>query len=210
MTNIGDIYAFGYGISVISTDLLTEYLKENKCKAKKLLTYLDKNKDFFHQMIKDGRILPFYQIPMYNYQIFVSINELETNIPKDYKKIFQYDNFFIEVGQLNKICFTNLDYLEHHLGKIKQNITEDFKTIPSGSESIPVKCNYAIGFELPKGKYEFDIIGLKRQEETKNESKNLAYMFTFRKNDNAINENFEKGDNEKSTFDIGRYEKNYR
>nr|WP_199000941.1 hypothetical protein [Flavobacterium sp. ASV13] len=39
MTNIGEFSGDGYGMSIILTDLFTEYLKEKKCRAKKLLSY---------------------------------------------------------------------------------------------------------------------------------------------------------------------------
>jgi hypothetical protein len=39
------------------------------------------------------------------------------------------------------------------------------------------------------------------------ESKNYGYLFEFIKDENAINDNFNKCDNDKYTFDIMQYNK---
>lgn len=47
-----------------------------------------------------------------------------------------------------------------------------------------------------------DIVGLRHNHEMQIESKNLAYLFRFTHDENAINDNFEKADNDRFTFDI--------
>jgi hypothetical protein len=202
MKNIGEFSANGYGMAIISTDLFTRYLMEEKCRAKKLLSYFDKNKEFFFDSIKEGRFLPFYKIASFQYTIFISINEPNCEIPADYNEIFRYNNFYLEVGDLNKVCLASFDYLEYQLENIKQNITDEENIIPTGPESILEKYYPAKGFEIKQGIYEFDLIGLQRKEKLERESKNYAYAFYFRKNNNAKNDNFVKADNDKFTFDI--------
>ncbi len=207
MKNIGEFSADGYGMSIISTDLLTEYLKNKKCRAKKLLSYFNKNKELFFDSIKDGKILPFYQIPSFEYSIFISINDQDYEISTDYNEVFTYKNFYLEVGKLGRVCIASFDYLEYQLENIKQNITDKEDVIPSGPESILEKYFPAKGFEIEKGIYEFDLIGLERKEKLERESKNFAYAFVFRKNENAKNDNFKKADNDKFSFDITSYKK---
>ncbi len=207
MKNIGEFSADGYGMSIISTDLLTEYLKNKKCRAKKLISYFNKNKELFFDSIKDGKILPFYQIPSFEYSIFISINDQDYEISTDYNEVFTYKNFYLEVGKLGRVCIASFDYLEYQLENIKQNITDKEDVIPSGPESILEKYFPAKGFEIEKGIYEFDLIGLERKEKLERESKNFAYAFVFRKNENAKNDNFKKADNDKFSFDITSYKK---
>lgn len=202
MIKLGEFSADGYGMAIISTDLFTEYLKEKKCRAKKLLSYFDNNKDLFFDSVKNGRFLPFYKISAFEYQIFLSVNEENPELPDDYEQVYRYNNFFIEAGGLEKICLASFDYIEYHSDNIKSNITDKENEIPSGPDDILEKYYPARGFNLEKGIYEFDLIGLKRKKELDRESKNFAFAFLFRKNNKAINNNFEKADNCKYNFDI--------
>ena len=202
MTNIGEFSADGYGMSIISTELFTKYLKDKKCRAKKLLTYFDKNKELFFDIIKDGKFLPFYKISSFEYSIFVSVDKPEFEIPTDYNEIFRYKDFYLEVGELGRVCLASFDYVEYRFENIKQNITDRENIIPSGPEEILEKYYPAKGFNIEQGIYEFDLIGLERKVKLERESKNFAYAFVFRKNEKAKNDNFEKADNDKHKFDI--------
>ena len=66
---LNSIYAFGYGLFIYSPGTFNEWVKEKKCRAKKMLSYLDKHKDMFLEMIAKGIALPIYQIPTYQYSI---------------------------------------------------------------------------------------------------------------------------------------------
>ncbi|MDN3691784.1 hypothetical protein QWZ06_05720 [Chryseobacterium tructae] len=207
MKNIGEFSADGYGLAIISTDLFTEYLKEKKCRGKKLLSYFDQHKDLFLTSIKDGRFLPFYQISVFEYTIFTSVDEKSIEFPQEYDEVFRYNNFFLEVGDLERICFASFNYLEYRLENIKQNITDKEDQIPTGADGHLESYFPAKGFDLPKGIYEFDLIGLERKEKWERESENYAYAFVFRRNGKAENHNFEKADNDSHCFDIVGYKK---
>ncbi|SEW24223.1 hypothetical protein [Chitinophaga arvensicola] len=206
MKNIGELSADGYGFAIISTDVLTQYLSDKKVKAKKLISYLDKNKPIFYQMIKDGKMAPFYRISAFEYAIFTTLNEDNSPLPAGYKEIFRYPGFYLEVGDLGRICFASFDYLEYQLADIKANITDKMDEIPSGAAGTLEKYYPAIGMDLPRGTYLFDLVGLKREQELERESKNYAYQLCFREVANAHNDNFEKCDNDKYSFDIDGYE----
>ncbi|REC63435.1 hypothetical protein DRF65_04880 [Chryseobacterium pennae] len=205
MENIGEFSADGYGMAIISTDLFTEYLKEKKCRGKKLLSYFDKHKELFLSSIKEGRFLPFYQISVFEYTIFISVDEESVELPQGYDEVFRYNNFFLEVGDLGRICFASFDYLEYRLENIKQNITDKEDQIPTGADGHIESYFPAKGFDLSKGIYEFDLVGLERTEKLERESKNYAYVFIFRSNEKADNHNFEKADNDTHSFDIPGY-----
>lgn len=205
MIPIGEFSTDGYGMAILSTDLFTDYLKQKKANPKKLLSYFDKHKDLFFSSIKDGRFLPFYRISSIEYALFVSVNEKNPVLPEGYNEVFRYPGFYLEVGDLNRICFASFDYLEYHLENIKQHITDKEDQIPSGPESILEKYYQARGFSLQRGIYEFDLVGLERREKLDRESKNYGYAFIFRENSNAENNNFEKADNDKYKFEIQNY-----
>ena len=48
---------------------------------------------------------------------------------------------------------------------------------------------------------------MERKVKLERQSKNYAYAFVFRKNNNAKNDNYEKADNDKYKFDIISYGK---
>ncbi|MEN7547195.1 hypothetical protein AAG747_04705 [Rapidithrix thailandica] len=206
MKNIGDLSADGYGIMIFSPYIFNEYLKLKKCRAKKFLSYFDKNKEFFYQTIKDGKILPLYQLASFEYDLFVSMDEEKEDIPKEYLKVYEYKGFFIEVGIDEKLCFANFDFMEYEGESIKKGITKKSELIPTGAEEILENYNSALELEIEKGKYALDIIGLKRKNKLERESKNFAYLFRFTKKTIA-NENFIKADNDTCTFDIIQNEK---
>ena len=207
MKNIGELSADGYGMAVFATDVFNSYMKEKKCRAKKYLSYFDKNKEFFYQTIKDGIFLPIYRLCSFQYEIFVSVNEGDIlHIPEGYRQVFRYNGFYAETGKQNKLCFASFSFVEYSGELIKQNIADKSNQIPTGPEEILENYNSAIGFDLPEGKYRFDLVGLKRINPLQRESKNYAYLFIFHQDNNAVNDNFNKGDDEVFIFDI--YEQN--
>ena len=69
---LNSIYAFGYGLFIYSPSTFNEWMQEKKCRAKKMLSYFDKHKDMFLEMITKGIALPIYQIPTYQYSIYIT------------------------------------------------------------------------------------------------------------------------------------------
>jgi hypothetical protein len=212
MKSIGKLAAFEYGIMVFSPGLFNEYIKQNKIKAKKYISYFNKNKEFFYKIIKDGIIAPFYLIPYFEYNIFVKINEKNNDMPKGYRKVFEYDDFYIEIDESEKLCFASFYFMETGIELIKQNIMEQSELVPTGPKDIIEQRNYVMGVEMETGKYNFNLIGLERinkneEHDDKNNFKNYGYLFEFIKNENAINDNFNKCDNDKYEFSIIKHKK---
>ena len=201
MKKLGELEAYGYGIMVFSPEKLNQFMKDRKCRAKKYLTYLDKNKEVFFDLIKAGILLPFYRICKFEYEIFVSVNETEISMPSGYEQVYCYTDFFVKVGN-GKLCFANFEFLDNHKEMIDNEQTDYGEEIPTGLEEIMEWYNYAFGLDLESGECQFDLYGLKRIEPLERESKNFGFLFTFRKAENAVNDNFNKCDDDKYTFDI--------
>ncbi|MGI5172417.1 hypothetical protein H0R92_02265 [Treponema sp. OMZ 840] len=199
MNYIGELTTDGYGMAIIPTDLLSEYLTLKKCKAKKLLSYLQKNFDLFQELVEKAKLIPFYRINAFEYHIFASINE-EAVIPEGFKEVCRFEKLYLEVGELNKICFSCFDDLNYDFENIKKHITERTEYIKTGPEEIIEPYNYRLCFDIPTGRYEFDLIGLEKIKKTERESKNYGYAFIFKKNENAVNDNLTKCDNEEDTY----------
>lgn len=200
MINIGELSAGGYGIILFATDLFNEYVKTKKWRAKKYLSFFDKNKEYFHQIIKDGIIFPIYRISDFQYEIFVKIDENDKSLPDGYKEVYRYNDLYMEVGSNNKLCFAELEYLEFNIDMVKNNIVEKSSIIPTGPESIMETYHQSIGLDIEQGKYNFNLIGLKKVKQTECESKSYGFLFEFYRRENVANDNFIKGDNEENIY----------
>lgn len=210
MVQLNEVNAFGYGFFLYSPDVLTEFLKAEKCRARKLCTYFDKNKDVFYKAIESGVILPVYKICAFKYAIFVSINEGNIPAPDGWEEVFKYDDFFIRVGNSNKLCWASFDYHEDHMEPIEKRPTASCKIRQHGFPGVMLPSYDAVDADIPQGNYKFDLIGYKRikpldESIQKNANKNYAYGYHFRSTESTQNENFYKADNEKSEFDIHHY-----
>lgn len=199
MQYLGELTTDGYGMMIVPTDLLTEYLAAKKCRAKKLISYLQKHFDMFLELIEKGKLIPFYRINCFEYHIFVSVNK-NAVIPDGFREICRFEKFYLEVGEQNKICFCSFDDLEYDFENIKKNITEHTKHIPTGADGLIEPYHSRLGFEIPKGKYEFDLIGLEKIKKTDRESKNYGYAFIFKHNEKMVNDNLIKCDNSEDPY----------
>lgn len=212
MIQLNEIHPWGYGMFLYSPDMLTDFLKAEKCSAKKLLTYFDKNKNVFFKSIENGIALPFYHLSIDHYPIFVFINEDCETIPQGWEQVYRYDDFFIQVGNSNKLCFASFDYFQYHKSLIDKQQTAYSEEMLSGPDEILITSHYAVDFDILKGSYSFDLIGYKRsvlldKSELENHGRHYAFGVAFKSTDKKENANLEKGDNEKHIFDIEQYGK---
>ena len=72
---LGELSADGYGFALLDVHDLSEFLKERKCRAKKLLSYWDAHKQLFYDAVKGAKALPFYPLTVCSYEIFVCMDE---------------------------------------------------------------------------------------------------------------------------------------
>ena len=59
---LGELSADGYGFALLDVRDLSEFLKEQKCRAKKLLSYWDAHKQLFYDAIKSAKFCPFIRL----------------------------------------------------------------------------------------------------------------------------------------------------
>lgn len=164
----------------------------------------------FFDSIKTGVALSFYQLSIYYYPIFVFVNEACETMSPDWEQVYRYDDFFIQMGNSNQLCFAAFDYFQYHKDLIDKHQISYSKAIPSGPDEILTTTHYAVGFDIPKGDYTFDLIGYKRsvlldESKLENYGRNYAYGVVFKSTDKKENTNFDKCDNETHIFDIKQY-----
>lgn len=66
---MGELSADGYGFALLDVRDLSEFLKERKCRVKKLLSYWDAHKQLFYDAVKGAKALPFYPLTVRSYEI---------------------------------------------------------------------------------------------------------------------------------------------
>jgi hypothetical protein len=210
MIQLNEISPKGYGMFLYSPDILAEFLKAEKCRAKKLATYFNKNKNIFYKAIENGIAMPIYEISTYKYAIFVSINEAEKTVPDGWAQVYEYEDFFIQVGNSNKLCWASFILFECSKESIDKRPTSVTQIVPHGYPSVMLPVHQAVDVDIPAGYYNYNLVAYKRIEpldESKQENagKNFAYGFHFKSTNTMQNENLIKGDNEKVIYDIEQY-----
>ena len=59
---LGELSTDGYGFALLDVRDLSEFLKERKCRAKKLLSYWDAHKQLFYDAVKGAKFRPFIRL----------------------------------------------------------------------------------------------------------------------------------------------------
>jgi hypothetical protein len=164
-----------YGIYLLSIDKLTNFLKENKVKTKKILEFFQKNHELYLKSLEEGVWLPILPIDSIEYIIKVDKDESFDN---NWDKVFNIDGFNLEIGNDNSfwvgstgnlLTFEINDYLD------------DSKKYNS-YETLDGEVLYdSFKFKLESGKYLVDIIGYKRKNFLEYPEANYGYSFDFKK-----------------------------
>ena len=101
----------GYGFALLEPHDLSEFLKERKCRAKKLLSYRDAHKQLFYDAVKGAKALPFYPLKVRSYEIFVCTDE-EFAPPSGYEVIFMRDRLYFAL-QSGPAILSSFDALQY-------------------------------------------------------------------------------------------------
>lgn len=187
----------GYGFALLDVRDLSEFLKERKCRAKKLLSYQDAHKQLFYDAIKGAKALPFYPLTVRSYEIFVCTDE-EFVPPVGYEVAFKRDRLYF-APQSGSAILANFDALQYRAGKLKSGELELGYECQSGAAGKIRKFNSTLKLGLQSGTYELCALGLKNSSR---HFEKYGYAFIFKRNASAENQNFARLDNDKFSFDI--------
>lgn len=114
---MGELSADGYGFALLDVCDLSKFLKDRKCRAKKLLSYWDAHKQLFYDAVKGGKALPFYPLTVRSYEIFVCMDE-EFALPAGYEVAFKHDKLYF-APQSGSAILASFDALQYSAGKQK-------------------------------------------------------------------------------------------
>ena len=82
-----------YGFALLDVHDLSEFLKEQKYRAKKLLSYRDAHEQLFYGAVKGAKALLFYPPTVRSHEIFVCTDE-EFAPPSGYEVVFMRDRLY--------------------------------------------------------------------------------------------------------------------
>nr|WP_314521275.1 hypothetical protein [uncultured Campylobacter sp.] len=194
---LGELSADGYGFALLDVRDLSEFLKERKCRAKKLLSYWDAHKQLFYDAVKGAKALPFYPLTVRSYEIFVCTGG-DFTPPAGYKVAFKRDKLYF-APQSGSTILASFDALQYRAGKLKSGELELGYECQSGAAGKIRKFNSTLKLGLQSGTYELCALGLKNSSQ---HSEKYGYAFIFKRNASAENQNFSRLDNDKFNFDI--------
>ena len=194
---LGELSADGYGFVLLDVRDLSEFLKERKCIAKKLLSYWDAHKQLFYDSVKGAKALPFYPLTVRSYEIFVCTDG-DFAPPAGYEVTFKRDRLYF-APQSDSVILSSFDALQHRFDKLKSGELELGYECQSGAAGKIRKFNSTLKLGLQSGTYELCVVGLKNSSQ---HPEKYGYAFIFKRNASAENQNFSRLDNDKFSFDI--------
>ncbi len=194
---MGELSADGYGFALPDVRDLSEFLKERKCRAKKLLSYWDAHKQLFYDAVKGAKALPFYPLTVRSYEIFVCTDG-DFAPPAGYEVAFKRDRLYF-APQSDSVILASFDTLQYRAGTLKSGELELGYECQSGAAGKMRKFNSTLKLGLQSGTYELCIVGLKNSSQ---HFEKYGYAFIFKRNASAENQNFSRLDNDKFSFDI--------
>ena len=194
---MGELSADDYGFALLDVRDLSEFLKERKCRAKKLLSYWDAHKQLFYDAVKGAKALPFYPLTVRSYEIFVCTDE-EFAPSVGYIVAFKRDRLYF-APQSDSVILASFDALQHRFDKLKSGELELGYECQSGVAGKIRKFNSTLKLGLQIGTYELCVVGLKNSSQ---HFEKYGYAFIFKRNASAENQNFSRLDNDKFSFNI--------
>ena len=196
---IKNITPMGYGMMFLSADLFLENIKQKSIRSSKFLSYFNKNMDVYFDFISRGIIVPFNRIVCCDTPLYIKISDYKYEVPLGYELVFKYDGFCINVGKnalLSLISFSSMN----DKNIVKKGITHQKHFTFDNKEYWT-----AIDFEIPSGKWFFNMYGLRKKEltsEEKHYDQGYAYGFHFYQSNELSNYNLEKCDDDKFDFSL--------
>ncbi|CAM3510334.1 MULTISPECIES: hypothetical protein [Zobellia] len=157
-----------YGLYLSSPDRMNSFLKSEKIKSKKLLSFFQKNHDKYLKSIEEGAWLPI--LPIDSIEYIVQVNKA---LSEDWIEIYKIEGFNIEVGNDNSLWIGSLSNL-HNWNPKDYPKDKDFNSYETLDGQ---KCYGSHRFDIPKGKYLINIKAYKHKKQLEYPQANFGFSF---------------------------------
>jgi hypothetical protein len=187
-----------YGIYLLSVDKLTDFLKANKIKTKKILAFFQKNHELYLKSLNEGVWFPI--LPIDSIEYIIKVGEKE-NFDNNWDKVFNIDGFNLEIGNDNSFWIGSTGNL---LTFEINDYLDDSKNYNS-YQTLDGEVLYdSFKFNLESGKYLVNIIGYKRKNKLEYPEANYGYSFEFKKVE-GFNGYMNPREDDKYLFNLSKY-----
>lgn len=178
-----EIGTYNYGFSIFSPDVMTDFLKSEKIRSKKVLALMQKNKKLFLESIERGIWMPIPSINSGKYEL--SVEGFDEPFNEEWEQVLAYDGFNIEVK--NGLWFTDIgDFLcynddEYRGDGIEKTSAYGTKSYYSSKEQWHSDCDGKVHYsglcyDVADGKYLLSVTGYARKEKSK-DGANSGFRF---------------------------------
>ena len=165
------VTTFSYGLCVVSVENLQEFLREEKIRSKKLLSFFQKKDKKYLLSQQSGVWMPIPQINAGKY--IISVKDIDMSFGDEFEEFFEYEGFNIKIT--NGICIGDTELMQpFEVDKyVGDNIS--YQTIDGYTRYSGFK------YDIPEGKYLISVKGYARKEIEDYNAVNYGYQFEFKK-----------------------------
>lgn len=166
------VTTLSYGLSIISLENLQEFLREEKIRSKKLLSFFQKKDEKYLLSQQNGVWMPIPQINAGKY--FIKVKGFDMSFDDEFEEILEYAGFNINIT--NGIWIGDIELMEPFEVNKYVGDSISYQTIDGYTRYSGFK------YDIPEGKYLISVKGYARKKEIEDKmAVNYGYQFEFKK-----------------------------
>ena len=167
------VTTFSYGLCVFSLENLQAFLREEKIRSKKLLSFFQKKDKEYLASQQSGVWMPIPQINAGKY--IIKVKDIDLPFGDEFEELLEYEGFHIK--STNGIWIGDIELIQpfeadKYVGESISYQTIDGYTRYSGFH-----------YDIPSGKYLISVKGYARKEIVDRKAVNCGFQFEFREVD---------------------------
>ncbi len=167
------ITTFSYGLCVVSLENLQEFLREEKIRTKKLLSFFQKKDKKYLLSQRSGVWMPIPQINAGKY--IIRVKNIDMPFDEEFEEIMEYEGFNIRIT--NGIWIGDIELMQPFEVDKYEGESISYQTIDGYTRYSGFK------YDIPEGKYLISVKGYTRKEIVDCKAVNYGYQFEFKKVD---------------------------
>lgn len=165
------VTTFNYGLCVISLENLQEFLKKEKIRSKKLLSFFQKKDKKFLSSQQSGVWMPIPQINAGKY--IIKVKDIDEEFGEEFEEILKYEGF--NIISTNGIWIGDIELMQSFESDKYAGDSISYQTIDGYTRYSGFK------YDIPEGKYLITVKGYARKEIEDYNAVNFGFQFEFKR-----------------------------